>query len=235
MRRHLAGLTALAGLALAAATLSVSGATFSAQSTNPGNTYTASTNFGTGCTDTSPHTVVADRDAYVREDNDGDDNFGSDASLFVRTDSGKDRRTLVHFALPSKPAGCTVQTATLRLVAASASAGRTLEARRIVPGVAGTWLELPGGGAGVTWLLQPATVANATEAPATQTSAVGARDWTVTTQVTAMYGADANNGFLIKDSVEDATPQRSSEFRSREYGTTATEQANRPKLTVTFE
>ena len=45
-------------------------------------------------------------------------------------------RALVRFSLPAVPAGCTLQAATLRLFAASAGSGRTLQASRL----AASWI-----------------------------------------------------------------------------------------------
>jgi hypothetical protein len=98
-------------------------------------------------------------------------------------------RALVRFSLPAAPAGCVLSSATLRLYAASAAGGRTLQALRL----AASWSE-----GGVTWNTQPAT----TGAAATTASGTGYREWDVGGQVQAMY-TGANNGFLIRDAVEN--------------------------------
>jgi hypothetical protein len=122
-------------------------------------------------------------------------------------------RALVRFTLPAVPAGCSLQAATLRLYAASAASGRTLQAWRI----AVAWTE-----GGVTWSNQPA----ATGTAATTTSGTGYRQWSVTAQVQAMY-AGANNGFLIRDAVENNSGAEQ-QLHSREKG------QNVPQLVLTF-
>ena len=112
------------------------------------------------------------------------------------------------------PSGCTLTGAQLRLYAASATTGRTLQALRINA----AWTEN-----GVTWTNQPAT----TGAAATTTSATGYRTWTVTTQVAAMYSG-TNNGFLIRDATENGTGQEQ-QLHAREKAPD-----NPPQLVLTF-
>jgi large repetitive protein len=107
-----------------------------------------------------------------------------------------------------------VTSARLRLFATAADTGRTLQALR----ANASWAETT-----VTWTTQPAT----TGAAATVASATGWVEWTVTTQVTAIY-VGANNGFLVRDAADGNAPQRTSTFASREAA------ANRPELVVTF-
>jgi hypothetical protein len=112
-------------------------------------------------------------------------------------------RTLVRFALPAVPAGCKLESATLRLFAASAAEGRTLEAHRLTA----DWLE-----GGVSWGDQPETTGDA----ATTESGTGYREWSVTAQVKAMY-AGSNFGFLIRDAGENDGGAEQV-FHSRENG-----------------
>jgi hypothetical protein len=131
----------------------------------------------------------------------------------VRSKSGDAFRAVVGFTLPTPPAGCVVQSATLRIYADSARSGRTLQALRL----GGAWTE-----GGVTWANQPATAGSA----ATTSSGSGWRQWTVTGQVTAMYGPGANHGFLVRDANEGNDHEQS--FFSREKG------QNAPQLVVQF-
>jgi hypothetical protein len=121
-------------------------------------------------------------------------------------------RALVRFSLPTVPTGCALQSATLRLYAASSRSGRTLEALR----VNASWTE-----AGVTWATQPA----ATGAAITTASGSGYRQWAVTPMVEAMY-AGANHGFLVRDATENQDAEQ--QFHAREKG------ENIPQLVVTF-
>jgi hypothetical protein len=121
----------------------------------------------------------------------------------------------VRFALPaSVPAGCVVQSATLRMFAASWTTGRTLQASR----VASAWSEN-----GITWANQPQTTGDV----AVTTSGSGYREWNVAAQVQAMYAAGANHGFLIRDATEGAGGAEQ-QFHSREKG------VNSPQLVITF-
>ena len=59
-------------------------------------------------------------------------------------------RALVRFDLPTAPAGCVVDTATLRIYAGGCKDGRTIEVHRL----ARLWTE-----SGVNWSNQPSTTA----------------------------------------------------------------------------
>ena len=140
------------------------------------------------CT-TSTVTVTSVADSWVLQ-SDPAKNNGTDSVLKLDSKSGSNSRALVRFNLPTIPAGCDVVTARLRLYAASYKDGRTLQA---IP-LGAAWTET-----GVTWGNQPATSGTA----ATTTSGFGYRDWTVTSQVQAMYTPGANHGFLIRDASEN--------------------------------
>ena len=159
-------------------------------------------------------TLVSSADSWL-DQNSAANNFGGDSILKVRSKGPRDNfRALVQFALPPGiPQGCRVGSASLRLFAASATAGRELQALRVATG----WSE-----SGVTWNAQPGTAG----APATTASGVGARVWDVTAQVQAMYDSAALHGLLIRDAAENADAEQS--FHSREKGESA------PVLTVVF-
>jgi hypothetical protein len=162
-----------------------------------------------------PVTIFADADSWI-DQNSASNNFGSDAILKVRSQGPSDNfRALIRFALPtSVPQGCVVQSATLRLYAASATTDRTLQAIR----VADDWAENS-----VTWSNQPQTTGDA----ATASSDSGYREWDVTTQMQAGYDAGTNNGFLIWDAAEGDSGSEQ-QFHSREKG------ENPPMLVITF-
>jgi Ca2+-binding RTX toxin-like protein len=166
------------------------------------------------CSSPGPLTVIADRDSWVYEAT-PTTNSGTDAALYVQSFSGgRNVRSLVHFALPAIPSGCAVTGASLRLSSTFAASGRTLQAFR----AASAWTEL-----GVTWANQPATTGTA----ATTTSGTGWRTWTVTSHVVTMY-TGANDGFILRDSVESSASQLLQAFASREAG------SNKPELVITF-
>jgi large repetitive protein len=164
-------------------------------------------------------TVGADADAWVDQAA-PIANKGSDAILKITSKGpAHNTRGLVRFNLPALPAGCAVESATLRLHLNALATDRVLEAWR----VAGGWSE-----GGVTWDNQPPTAGD----PATTMSGLGAgatagwREWNVSPQVAAMY-AGSNNGFLIKDA-GDNNGGLEQQFASRESS------LNRPELVIRF-
>jgi hypothetical protein len=106
-----------------------------------------------------------------------------------------------------------IQSATLRLYAASFKSNRTLQALQIN----GSWTEN-----GVTWSNQPATTGPA----ATTSSGSGWREWNVAIQLQAMLASGANYGFLIRDATENKDAEQ--QFHSREKG------VNMPELVIIF-
>jgi hypothetical protein len=221
MRRPRNLLLCLAALTLGAiAGVGLSGASFSAQKANPANTFTAATSF---CTSPGLQSVTADRDTYVDQNSPTTATGGTASTMSILTKGNKNQRVLVGFTLPTKPSGCSVTLAKLKLTATTPSdAGRTIEAYQISPSA--TWNETT-----VTWSGtngQPAI----TGSPATTTSsATGLQTWTVTSLVQGMYGsANANNGFLLKDQVEDSSPSKSQTYSTRDAS------SNKPTLEVTF-
>jgi parallel beta-helix repeat protein len=160
-------------------------------------------------------TVTANADSWVDESSPSV-NKGTDSALTVRAKNRASARALVGFAAPSDvPAGCVVASATLRLFAASARTGRTLQALRVT----GAWEENT-----VTWANQPQTQGAAATTPSG--SGQGYREWDVTGQVQAVP-VGANPGFLVRDASETGGgfEQR---LTSREGS------ANPPQLVVTY-
>ena len=158
------------------------------------NTFTTASSFCVGST----AVIQASADAYVVETSSGsgsppDEEHGSASytSFYVQTPSGDRQHSLVNFALPTVPAGCSITSATLAVTTISGATGRILTATR----AATSWTEA------VTWNTgQPATTGTAATAASTATvNAVVS--WTVTSQVQAMYPSSAF-GFVVKDSVE---------------------------------
>ena len=157
-------------------------------------------------------TIAAAADAWIDE-NSPTNNKGGDSILKVQSKGPRDNfRALVRFALPPVPQGCAVQSATLRLYAASPKTGRTLHALPL----ASSWLENQ-----VNWSNQPLTTGSAAATP----SAAGYLEWNVTSQLHAMYGT-SNHGFLIRDALEGQDAEQ--QFHAREKG------ENPPQLVVRF-
>jgi hypothetical protein len=160
----------------------------------------------------SPVTALAAADAWIDE-NSPANNKGTDSILKVQSKGPRDNfRALVRFTLPAVPQGCAVESATLRLYSPSAKTPRTIQAVRL----ASAWSENL-----VNWSNQPLTTGPA----ATTAAGTGYREWSVTSQVQAMY-VEANHGFLIRDSVEGQDAEQ--QFHSREKG------ENPPQLVVRF-
>jgi CSLREA domain-containing protein len=154
--------------------------------------------------DLANNTLVADADVYVDQESPLE-NFVVTPELVVRSgDLATNARTLIRFPVSNDAPDCTLESATLRLFAGSSTAGRTLEA---VP-LAGGWSENT-----ATWNNQPGT----TGAPVATTSGDGYREWDVTSQVTLMLaGGLTNNGWVIRDAVEDDVEGAEQAFLSRE-------------------
>jgi hypothetical protein len=160
-------------------------------------------------------TVGANADAWI-DQNSSSNNFGADAILKIRSQSANNNfRALVRFALPGGvPEGCVIESARLRLFAASSRSDRTLQAFR----VAGDWSEN-----NLRWNNQPET----TGEPATTSSGSGYREWDVIAQVQGMHESGSNHGFLIRDANESESGQEQ-QFHSREKG------SNPPELVISF-
>jgi large repetitive protein len=166
-----------------------------------------------GADDCTDEVLTATADAWVDQSSPSS-NKGSDAILKVRSQGPSGNfRALVRFDLPTVPAGCSVESATLRMYAASSVAGRTLEARRVTA----PWSEST-----VTWTNQPSA-----EPAATTSSGLGYRQWAVTAEVKAIAeGAAANHGFRIQDSQENGSGEQS--FHARDKG------SDPPVLVITY-
>jgi hypothetical protein len=188
-------------------------ALFTSTTSNPANSFAAAASF---CSSPGGQTVSTDRDTYVRQDQ-LTNNFGTANDLYVQSrDGSRNRRTLVYMPLPSKPSGCVISSAILRLYATAVTSGRTIEAYR----AAASWTET-----GVNWNTQPATVGGA--ATSDSGSTIGWKEWNVTAQVDLMY-TGSNNGFLLKDATENLAAAPDQIYQSREGGT------NDPELIVSF-
>jgi hypothetical protein len=163
----------------------------------------------------SVQTMTSVADSWIDQSSPSS-NKGGDSILKLMSKSGNaNLRALVRFDLPTTPAGCVLDTAKLRLYAASASGSqRTLQAFR----VGGSWTE-----SSVTWANAPQTAGTA----ATTTSGTGYREWNVATLVQAMYSTGQNNGFLIRDANEGQDAEQ--QLHAREKGT------NVPQLVLTFK
>ena len=157
-------------------------------------------------------TIVADADAWIDE-NSATTNKGADSALKVRSKGPAGNfRTLVRFPLPTAPAGCVLDSATLRLYADSTVMGRFLVAEPL----AASWSE-----DSVTWASQPA----GTGTSALVTAGEGYRAWSVRAMVQAMLDAVTGDGFVIRDAVEGG---------DAEHGFSPRESDTPPELVLRF-
>jgi hypothetical protein len=167
-------------------------------------------------------TLTAVTDSYV----DGDvlaagSNFGTAATLSVRSAALGNRRSFVRFDLTACPdfANARVISATMVLFATTAAAGRTYDVHRATA----SWSETV-----VTWNAQPAIAASATASTAT---AAGEMSWSVAADVSAFVAGSATNfGWRITDRTEGAAVAQTSTFASREDGMPS----RRPRLHIEY-
>ena len=124
-----------------------SAAVFAGDTANPGNTW-ASASCSSGSAVLSAANGSSVSDTYVDSQN-PTTNYATNASLFVRSTSGRNQRAFVRFSpLPAIPAGCSFKTATLSLnVTARPASAVTYN----VVNVATAWTDTA-----VTWNAQPA-------------------------------------------------------------------------------
>jgi signal peptidase I len=215
--RRISG-SALAALASAATIVSVpimlaaTEGAFSAVTANVANSFEAADNF---CPDT---TLIATGDTSLIEASPSD-NTGNDGQLLVQSKSLENYRTLVRFALPVTPVGCTRTSAHLRLslLVGFLGGGRTLLARHVTE----SWAENT-----ATWANQPNTDAS-NPASMGPTTTSGTHVINVTGQVNA-WTALTNNGFLIRDSVENSSGTLIY------YSSEAGDILNRPTLVIAY-
>jgi hypothetical protein len=200
-----------AWVGIAAVGLQTTGAAFSRTTSNAGNSFQALGAFP--CTAPGTQTLLSVADTHVRQNN-ANNNYGTTTTMQVRSGNNNNRRSLLRFTLPPIPNRCTITSATLRLWVTVASAGRTYQAFR----AGAAWTETA-----VTWNTQPATTGTA--ATVVTTAATGWLQWTVTSQVQAMY--PTNNGFVVRDQNENNGTNVTNTFSTRE-GT------NDPQLVITF-
>ena len=129
-------------------------------------------------------TVTAVADAYV-DQNSPATNYGNAATNLVTSrNKGRNRRTLVRFALPAVPKGCTVTGGTLKVTAREATGRRIVASRasRAWDEGAVTWANAPGAsGSGVSATVSSKSVA-----------------WTLSPAMLTAYG------FVLADGTENA-------------------------------
>ncbi len=194
---------------------------FSGTTSVNGGTVSSASSFCTA----SPTTLYSTGDSWVDEAATSANHL-ADLELRVRSSSAGDRRIWVGFALPGLPAPsthCQLDRATLSLSNKIPFAGRNIDVYRGDP------TDPPWTAATVTWDNDPDFVGSPSTNAAT-TSTPGRQEWDVTAHVVAQY-ADGNNGFLLKDRVENSattSPPREQVYYDRQDTT------HRPTLVLTW-
>ncbi len=178
-------------------------------------------------------TLFPTKDARV-EEGDPPRNFGASTILVVRSSLDDDKRIFIQFDLSSLPSDVEIISAILKLFIFDAPGqNRTYELHKISE----EWVEGNGGTnddpiGEITLNNQPATSLTASSSTDSGTDSNVNISFNVTDDVIQFYpGELTNNGWRIKDSVEDEEGLgRESEFRSREFATVS----QRPVLEITF-
>lgn len=215
--RRLAGLGAAAAFTVLL-TQHTTTAAFTAQTGDTGNAVSTAATFCTSPGSTSP-ALTATMDTAVYQSN-PHTNYGAGASIGVGSATSANAYSYVKFDLTAAPipARCTITNATLTIRASTPTAGATL----LVYRADGAWTNT------MTWNTGRVGFTG-TPASTASLSAAGFQTWNVTTLTRELY-AGTNNGFALKDSVENDAPARYQIWDSLESGTAA----NRPKLSITW-
>ena len=150
-----------------------------------------------------------------------DNNFGTSVEMFVHSKAPAiNQRSFLRFDVSSIPAGSTIDSATLKLCVIDVHGStRTYNLHRVTAG----W-----GEGTLTWNNQPAVAATATDS-ATTVGKGACMTWTVTADVQAWVDGTANNGWRVRDAVEEGVDELT-KFNTREHN----DSGQRPKLVVSY-
>jgi hypothetical protein len=193
-------------------------AAFTAQTGDTGNQVTTAATFCTSPGTTSPAlTAVLDTAVYQSNPT---QTYGTGASIGVGSATSANAYSYIKFDLTaaSIPARCTITSATLTVRASTPMAGATLQVYR----ADAAWTNA------ITWNVGRVGFTG-TPSTTASLSAAGFQSWNVTTLTRELY-AGTNNGFALKDSVDNAGSARYQTWDSLE----STTPANRPKLSITW-
>jgi hypothetical protein len=190
----------------------------------------------------NPTTSTAESDAMVLED-DATGNYGTSNTMEVSSDqtNGANHRSYLRFDLtkcsPAIASTANVKIATLRVYASTIpGACRTQDLFRTTA----AWTET--GAGSITWSNQPfgTTLNNPPQAQrsafvtvgtgACTYNAVGYAAWTVTADVQAWVSGTTNNGWMIRDDVEDSSTPRTVIYSTNNLNTLS----QAPQLVVNY-
>ena len=200
LRRPLAVVSAVAaGVAAAVfAQIPTTSAQFQAQTTSDGNAFGSAADF---CVAGSVTLGVA-ADTWANSSS-PDRTYGTDIHLEVRADPRDDERIYLLPALPTVPATCDLDAATLTMEEHAYDA-TTLQAQV----VQGAWDETT-----LTWNNQPSAGGPTTSSP----SATGTWSIDVTPQIQAIVASGTNHGIRIRDVNEGTAAVLQNRFESSDH------------------
>ena len=193
-------------------------AAFTGQTGTTGNTTSTAATFCTSPGTTTP-ALTATLDTAVYQSN-PTTSYGTGTSIGVGSATSADAYSYIKFDLTAAPipARCTITSATLTVRASTPRAGGTL----LVYRADAAWTNT------ITWNVGRVGFTGTPSSTASLSSA-GFQTWNVTTLARELY-AGTNNGFALKDSVDNSASARYQTWDSLESGTAA----NRPKLSITW-
>jgi hypothetical protein len=204
-----------AGLTLAL-TQNTTGAVFTGQTVDTGNSVTANSQFCSAPGAIAPIVASADTAVYQAA---ATTNYGSTTGIGVGSGVGANAYSYLKFTLPSAPSGCVLASAVLKVYASQSQAATISVSRASVAWNAAT----------ITWNTAGKPVPAGTPVNVAMPGVVGFQQWTVTA-LTQQLMTGPDYGFMLKDSVDDAASARYQTWDSSE-GATSTQ---RPQLTLTW-
>lgn len=179
--------------------------TFTGTTATGGSSVTANAQF---CTSPGVVPVTVTNDAWVDQAAPATLN-GTTPTLQVRSANGSNRRTYLRFTMPSRPAGCVLEQAELRLYNSAPTGGRTIDVYRADPG-APLWEA-----GSLTWNNQPGRAGTAVGV--TTPAGAGWQSWIVTDHARTLL-TGTNNGFVLRDRTEGQNGPFSQEYAEQSSG-----------------
>ena len=171
--------------------------------------------------------IAPSQDSYIVQDS-ATQNFGSATDLRTRINSGRERRTLIAFNLPSLPPSSTLVSSTLRLYEITAVTGQTIKLYRLTNSWVGSQVTWNQRSSGVSWSTAGGDYQNTALATFSPTLVNQYRDIDVTAVTQGwMNGSFSNHGLLLRASGSNGEVR----FGSNESTTTT----QRPQLCINYQ
>lgn len=168
------------------------------------------------------NTIASNKDSYIKQDSGGNDNYGTDASLYVRASSANNvRRTYIGFDLSPYSSHTDVSSANVYLYLDNAPSNSRIHN---IYKVTSSWTETE-----ITWNTQPSASEIFSSSTETGTSKYFWISWDVTSDVQSFLSGTTNNGWVIKDSDESSSGSTLFEYVSKEESG-----ATDPYLAITY-